>query len=348
MNIRDYLALTTIKGFGAQKLIKLLRLKKTNEAQYQEKLKQHLCQSIDWQAVDEILAWQNLADNHHLLTWLDPKYPALLRQINSPPPLLYAKGELSILNNIGIAIIGSRQASQIGLENAYQFSQALSDMNYSIISGMAKGIDGSAHMGALNSNGKTIAVLGTGIDRVYPYQNKLLAQAIAARGLLLSEFPLNSPPNAYHFPQRNRIIAGLSIGVIVIEASLKSGSLITARLALEQGKEIFALPSSVHNPLAKGCHSLIKQGAKLVESIDDILEEFSTENQPKPTLNEQFVVKGLEKKGQNLVKFVGYELTSVNDILSNTELLPQQLSCQLVDLELQGAIKAVPGGYVRR
>ena len=220
-------------------------------------------------------------------------------------------------------------------------------MCYVIVSGLAEGIDTSAHKGAIAANGLTIAVMGTGINKVYPHKNSALAEAISNCGLLLSEFPLDSKPMPYNFPKRNRIISGLSLGVIVVEASLKSGSLITARLGLEQGKEIFAMPSSVHNPLAKGCHSLIKQGAKLIESISDIEEEFPLRSKPNLQNPQQNIAKGLETNSQDLVKFVGYEITTISNIMKSSGLKPQQLNCHLVTLELEGLIKSVLGGYMR-
>ena len=302
---------------------------------------------IDWPAIDAMLEWESASDKHHLLTFIDKQYPQLLKHIPDPPPILFAKGQVELLNIEAIAIVGSRHASSAGNDNALNFSHALAKLGYVIVSGLAEGIDTSAHKGAIAANGLTIAVMGTGINKVYPHKNSALAEAISNCGLLLSEFPLDSKPMPYNFPKRNRIISGLSLGVIVVEASLKSGSLITARLGLEQGKEIFAMPSSVHNPLAKGCHSLIKQGAKLIESISDIEEEFPLRSKPNLQNTQQNIAKGLETNSQDLVKFVGYEITTISNIMKSSGLKPQQLNCHLVTLELEGLIKSVLGGYMR-
>ncbi len=294
-----------------------------------------------------MLAWEKTNDKHHLLTFIDNKYPQLLKHIPDPPPFLFAKGNVALLNLDSIAIVGSRHASSQGNDNSFNFAKALAERGYVIVSGLAQGIDTNAHKGAIAADGLTIAVMGTGINKVYPQKNQALTEAISNCGLLLSEFPLDTKPMPYNFPKRNRIISGLSLGVIVVEASLKSGSLITARLGLEQGKEIFAMPSSLHNPLAKGCHYLIKQGAKLIESINDVEEEFPYKNHPKIQDCQQNIAKVLDTNSQDLVKFVGYEITTIYDIMKLSGLKPQQLNCHLVDLELKGLVKSVLGGYMR-
>ena len=215
-----------------------------------------------------------------------------------------------------------------------------------ITSGLALGIDGKAHIGALEAKGETIAVMATGIDKRYPKSHQQLAEKISENGALVSEFPLNTRPMAYHFPRRNRIISGLSLGVLVVEAKRKSGTLITARLALEQGREVFAIPSSIHSPHAKGCHYLIQQGAKLVEKQQDIIEELQL-NDESIMLNKKILIKTLDKPLQNLVKFVGYEVTSVSTICTNSGIILEDIADYLAELELNGVIKAVPGGYQR-
>jgi DNA processing protein len=226
-------------------------------------------------AIDQALDWLR-ADGHHLLTLADPHYPRALYALADPPPILYAHGRLDILNRPMLAIVGARHATADGERNAHAFARHLALQGWCVVSGLASGIDGAAHAGALDAGeagGGTLAVLGTGIDRVYPPAHHALAHRIATHGLLLSEFPLGTPGLPFHFPQRNRIVAALSQGVLVVEAAARSGSLITARLAGELGREVFAIPGSIHSPLSRGCHALIRQGAKLVESGQDIVEE---------------------------------------------------------------------------
>uniref|UniRef100_UPI002AFE9608 DNA-processing protein DprA n=1 Tax=Castellaniella sp. TaxID=1955812 RepID=UPI002AFE9608 len=226
-------------------------------------------------AIDQALDWLR-ADGHHLLTLADPHYPRALYALADPPPILYAHGRLDILNRPMLAIVGARHATADGERNAHAFARHLALQGWCVVSGLASGIDGAAHAGALDAGeagGGTLAVLGTGIDRVYPPAHHALAHRIATHGLLLSEFPLGTPGLPFHFPQRNRLVAALSQGVLVVEAAARSGSLITARLAGELGREVFAIPGSIHSPLSRGCHALIRQGAKLVESGQDIVEE---------------------------------------------------------------------------
>jgi DNA processing protein len=215
------------------------------------------------------------APNHHIIESESDDFPELLRQIPGPPTLLYVVGDKDALHLPALAVVGSRNPTRGGIQNAYNFSNYLARSGFCIVSGLAQGIDTAAHKGALDAGAKTVAFLGHGIDRVYPAENRDLAHRIAEHGALCSEYPLGSPPRGEHFPQRNRLISGLSLGTLVIEAAKRSGSLISARLASEQGREIFAIPGSIHNPLSRGCHQLIKQGAKLVESADDIVSELA-------------------------------------------------------------------------
>ncbi|MGH8552168.1 MAG: DNA-processing protein DprA, partial [Methylococcales bacterium] len=228
--------------------------------------------SPDWAAIDNDLEWLN-QPGHQAVTLDDPRYPSRLKEIAVPPPVLFVTGEVSLLSTPQLAIVGSRNPSPSGIDIARDFAANLCGSGLTITSGMALGIDGAAHEGCLAAGGKTIAVLGTGPDRVYPARHKQLAWKIAERGCLVTEFPPGTRPKASNFPRRNRVISGLSLGVLVVEAAIESGSLITARLALEQGREVFAIPGFIHNPLARGCNALIKKGAKLVESVHDILEE---------------------------------------------------------------------------
>ena len=249
-----------------------------------EKAAQAITEGPDDALLEKTLAWEDEHPDHFIITYVDDDYPAGLKEIEYPPPVLYAIGDTSLLRATALAIVGSRHPSQTGKDNAFQFAQSLSNAGLTIISGLAAGIDTQAHKGALEGIGSTIAVMGTGADLIYPASNHELAKKIADRGLLLTELPLSTPPKAENFPRRNRIISGLSFGCLVVEAALSSGSLITSRFALEQGKDVFAIPGSIHNPQSKGCHQLIKQGAKLVDSITDILEEIKL-NLPESTLS---------------------------------------------------------------
>ena len=297
---------------------------------------------LNWIQAD--LNWLAAAENHHILTWDSPEYPALLKEINDPPIILYAKGELSCLQQPKLAVVGSRNPTVTGSENARKFTKELATYGITIVSGLALGIDAQAHIGCLESGGQTIAVLGTGIDFIYPHRHVKLSQEISQSGLLMSEFPLKSPPIARHFPQRNRIISGLSLCTLVVESAIKSGSLITARMALEQNRDVLAIPGSIHNPLARGCHYLLQQGAKLVTSVTDVLEELIIDSIPQVTDKALFP---LASGNKNLVKFIGFEVTSVDQIVLRSECTIEQVTSELAELELNGAIVSVPGGYMR-
>ncbi len=308
-------------------------------------------------AVAAIDAWLTEPD-HHLLTLDDPLYPDALQQIADPPPLLYLVGDAALLSVPQIALVGSRNASAQGLENGYSYGRYLSEHGLVPTSGLALGIDATAHTGGLDGLGLTVAVLGTGVDRIYPARHRHLAQRIIAQGgVLVSELALGTAPLAQNFPKRNRIISGLSLGVVVVEAALKSGSLITARQALEQGREVFALPGSIHNPLSKGCHSLIRQGALLVDSAEQILQELAPQLPATGLLD---VAAGggdsepldqpldaLSPLEQRLLQATGYEATSLDRVVLRSGLPIAQVQAQLLSLELQGWVLAVPGGYQR-
>jgi DNA processing protein len=302
----------------------------------------HIITEFDLNIIDEDLAWLEASSNNHLLTWESPAYPALLKEIADPPIVLYAQGQLAALNSSTLAVVGSRNPSITGSENAYQFAKEIAAYGVSIVSGLALGIDAQAHLGCLASQGQTIAVLGTGIDCIYPRRHVTLAQQIREKGLVLSEFPLKSPPIAGHFPRRNRIISGLSLCTLVIEAAIKSGSLITAKMALEQNRDVLAIPGSIHNPLARGCHYLLQQGAKLVTSINDVLNELRLETQQETADKSLF---SLATENKNLVKFIGFETTSVDQLMQRSGFSIEQITQEIADLELQGAVIAVPGGY---
>jgi DNA processing protein len=270
------------------------------------------------------------APNHHIIESESDDFPELLRQIPGPPTLLYVVGDKDALHLPALAVVGSRNPTRGGIQNAYNFSNYLARSGFCIVSGLAQGIDTAAHKGALDAGAKTVAFLGHGIDRVYPAENRDLAHRIAEHGALCSEYPLGSPPRGEHFPQRNRLISGLSLGTLVIEAAKRSGSLISARLASEQGREIFAIPGSIHNPLSRGCHQLIKQGAKLVESADDIVSELA------PLVGHLM---------QNADK---HDPASADQLAEHSGLTIDQVSSMLLILELEGKILVQAGGRYSR
>jgi DNA processing protein len=305
----------------------------------------------DWAAVEHDLEW--LARPHrHVITRRDDLYPSLLNQIPDPPPVLFVQGDPGRLGDRQVAIVGSRNPTPSGEQTAAEFARHFARLGLTINSGLAVGIDAAAHRGALAGDGYTIAVTGTGLDRVYPARHRALADQIAARGALVSEFPPGTPPRRENFPRRNRLISGLSLGTLVVEAALQSGSLITARLAAEQGREVFAIPGSIHNPLARGCHALLRQGAKLVETAQDVLEELGPlavwgELQDAPPAS------GPELAGEtgeftSLLGHIGFEPTSVDILVERSGLTADQVSSMLVVLELHGQIMSAPGGLYTR
>lgn len=301
--------------------------------------------------VDEALNWaQN--DQHSLLTLGDSAYPQNLTEIDDAPPLLWVRGRSELLQDPQLAIVGSRHASRQGVNTAKDFAQHLSQQGLTITSGLALGIDAAAHEGGLLGIGKTIAVVATGLDRVYPAANKALAHQIAEEGVLVSEFPLGTKPLAYNFPKRNRIISGLSLGTLVVEAALQSGSLITARTALEQGREVFAVPGSIHNPQAKGCHQLIRQGAKLVECGQDILEELAPKIQfssiPSGVVEEPVGVETQNRVESGILRFVEYDPISLDELVVISKMPVSEIQSQILMLELSGQVEALSGARWRR
>lgn len=303
--------------------------------------------------LDADLAWLE-QPNHHLIRWNDPDYPRLLQQVPGAPVGLFCIGNRSILDDPQLAIVGSRNPTTPGTETAQEFARHLAACGLTITSGLAAGIDAAAHRGAVKAGGHTIAVFGTGVDRIYPARHRPLAHEIVeSGGCLLSEMPLGTGPAKENFPQRNRIISGLSLGTLVVEAALRSGSLITARLAAEQGREVFAIPGSIHNPLARGCHALIRQGAKLVESATDILEELGSlaEFALSPETaqhNEESTAAALDEEYQTVLKCLGFEPTSVDTVVERSGLTPEAVSSMLLVLELQGFVSAQAGGLYTR
>ncbi|VAX14319.1 Rossmann fold nucleotide-binding protein Smf possibly involved in DNA uptake [hydrothermal vent metagenome] len=307
----------------------------------------------DWAAVEIDLRWQE-QDRAHICVLDDAAYPVLLRQIPDPPPVLYLFGHPEVVNNQQIAVVGSRTPTPMGKETAHEFATQLAALGWVVTSGLAHGIDAAAHRGAVSVGGRSIAVVGTGLDRVYPARHRKLAHEIAENGLLISEFPLGSPPRPGHFPRRNRIISGLSQGVLVVEAALRSGSLITARLALEQGREVFAVPGSIRNSQARGCNTLIREGAKLVQTVKDIVEEFAdfvapasadAIKEPQEPIEDNLVTR-FELDGDycKVLENVGYEPTSVDKVVERSGLTVDAVCSMLLVLELQGYVATMSGG----
>ncbi|TAG47060.1 MAG: DNA-protecting protein DprA [Betaproteobacteria bacterium] len=296
------------------------------------------------------LTWLTQSEQHHLLSWSHERYPKALLESGDAPLALFAKGHLDALDLPAIAMVGSRNCSQGGADTASSFAQTFAERAICVVSGMALGIDAAAHLGALranNTNARTIAVIGTGIDRIYPARNKTLAHSIAERGLILSEYPMGTPPLAENFPRRNRIISGLSQGVLVVEASMASGSLITARLAGEQGREVFAIPGSIHSTFHKGCHHLIKQGAKLVETAQDVLEELRLATPAERDGNGTKTALSSDVQ-TGIAKYLEHDPMDVDALVERSGLSVEQVVTELTLLELAGGAEQLAGGLWQR
>ncbi|WP_006787027.1 DNA-processing protein DprA [Thiorhodospira sibirica] len=331
--------------------------------------------------VEADLAWAQ-QPGHYLLTWLDPRYPPLLKELNDAPPVLYVLGDPEVLALPQLAIVGSRRPSPGGIDTTATLSRQLSEQGLLISSGLALGIDAIAHEATLNAQGISIAVIGTGADRVYPARHRALAHRLVEQGAVVSEFPIGTSPKAENFPRRNRILSGLSLGTLVVEASVRSGSLITARLAAEQGREVFAVPGSIYNPLSHGCHQLIRQGAKLVETVEDILEEMApllairghtlaqratahhspaeqaaqgvtiASTQPSPALHtgeqDDSGTDDSDANAQHLLDCMGYDPVGMDLLVHRSGLTIAAISSMLTTMELKGYVESSPGGrYVR-
>jgi DNA processing protein len=332
-------------------------------------------QNPDWSAVDKELKWLESDSLHHIISMDQPAYPPLLKQIASAPAVLFIRGNSSVLSHTQLAMVGTRTPSQKGKEIAFEFATQLAKTEWVVTSGLALGIDAACHQGALAAQGKTIAVLGTGVDQIYPKQHAALAsQILNEGGALISEFSMGTQPKPEHFPRRNRLISGLSLGTLVIEAALRSGSLITAKYALEQNREVFAIPGSIHNPLSRGCHHLIRQGAKLVETVEDILEELAMQasiplaapkksalkksqlptiriQPPSSTKRENITCdrnSSTDPLLQHLLEKIDYESTPIDVLVKRTGLTIPLLSNQLLLLEMEQLIGMGAGGYYRR
>lgn len=306
---------------------------------------------------EQALNWAQQTNNH-LITRYHKHYPQRLMQIASAPPILMVMGELACLDLPQIAIVGSRYPSLSGQAQAFEFAQSLVESGFVITSGLARGIDAFAHKGALQAGGKTIAVMGTGLSQIYPKQNQRLAAEIAEQGAVVSEFPLRAKAMPGHFPRRNRIVSGLSMGTLVVEATVKSGSLITARQALEQNREVFAIPGPINNPQKSGCHYLIRQGASLIETPDQIVQELSLMHPPvdristhaKKPLVETLpnnVLDQLKPEQYKILKAVDYQGVNLDDLVMRTQYSVAEISAHLMDLELSGLIRQDQGAYFR-
>ncbi len=311
----------------------------------------------DWSKVEHDLSWL-AKPGRYLLTLPDSAYPSRLREIHDPPPLLFLEGQPEVLNTPQLAMVGTRNPSRGGEQTAFEFAQHLAGVGLAVTSGLAAGIDSASHRGALTGGGQSVAVTGTGLDLVYPARNRELARQIADNGALVSEFPPGTPARSINFPRRNRIISGLTLGTLVVEATLRSGSLITARQAAEQGREVFAIPGSIHNPLVKGCHALIKEGAKLVETADDIIEELAGElrgfvredgHQATSQIETGALPDNLDPDYALLIEHMTQgEPVSVDMLVERCGLTPEAVSSMLLILELRGLVATHGGGQYTR
>jgi DNA processing protein len=353
-NLEFWLRLSLIPGLGDAAVRKLLaafgppqQVFATGLSALSRQVSQNFAEAIHSGGADDsvlapVAAWLE-EDINKIVTLADAAYPQSLLQTSDPPSLLYVKGRYPLLNRDALAIVGSRSATPQGCASAEAFAKTLSDAGLTIVSGLAIGIDAAAHRGGLAGNSSSIAVVGTGLDIVYPARHRELAHQLAAAGAIVSEFPLGTPARAANFPRRNRIISGLAHGCLVVEAAQQSGSLITARLANDQGKEVFAIPGSIHSPLSKGCHQLIRQGAKLVESAQDILEELKIQTArilPPPLASGH--------PNHPLLDCLGFDPCNINTLCARSGLSSDVITAQLLQLELDGRVATLPGGLYQR
>ncbi len=356
-DIKYWLALLRIEGIGCKTFANLIEehtpeeIFAASETDLLEwEIKKNIVEAIlnfDWKQVDYDLEWL-AKPNNDVLKITHRLYPSALQEIYDPPPLLFIRGNPKILAYPQIAIVGSRNPSALGNKTAFDFAFELSQYGFAITSGLALGIDATAHQGALSAAGYTIAVAGTGLDRVYPSSNKNLALEIVNSGAMVSEFSPGTMAKGSNFPRRNRIISGLCQGLLVVEAAQKSGSLITARMALEQNREVFAIPGSIYSPLSRGCNAMIKEGAKLVESPQDIIEELSQYKPRITSLRSEPEQSSLDLDGQTLLDLIMFNPTSIDDLVESSAQSVDVITAQLLMLELQGYIEATAGGcYIR-
>lgn len=349
--LASWLALSQIPGLGNANLRRLLQafgspsvILSTPAATLKQFVRPAIANAIFNQTSVDFLApisvWLDDPLNH-IITLADSEYPQALLNIPDPPLLLYVKGRLDLLNHSSLAVVGSRNATTQGVLNAAAFAQSVSEAGLCIVSGMAHGIDTAAHHGGLRGCGSSIAIVGTGLDKVYPAANRELAHQLAQNGALISEFPLGTPPLAHNFPRRNRIISGLSLGCLIVEASVQSGSLITARMALEQDREVFAIPGSIHTPQSKGCHALIKQGAKLVENPHDILDELGW-------FSSATKLRSSNQEAHPIFAHLGFDPLDIDSLSQLSGLTIEALSAILLQLELDGQVTTLAGGMYQR
>ena len=377
--LESWVSLWRVSGVGSKTFQKLLDVFKTPSSVFAatgDALKQAGCSEKiisgiknttftrdSDEGVSADLMWLGSAKNHYIVTIHCPEYPALLKQISNPPPLLFVQGNISILNDPQLAVVGSRNPTQGGLSNTYEFAKFLGNSGLCITSGLALGIDGAAHRGAIDANSPTIAVIATGADRVYPARHRDLAHQIVENGAIISEFSIGTQAIPQNFPRRNRIISGMSHGTLVVEAAKRSGSLITANLASGQNREVFAIPGSIHNPLARGCHQLIREGAKLVETAEDILEEMasiinvdtlenvsnvSTINKSEAETLQSDALTEANDEHQELLNNMGYDPVSIDELVIRTKQDPASIAAMLLILELQNKVSSNGGGTYTR
>lgn len=375
--LKFWVSLWRVPGVGCKYFQKLLdsfespatvfnaNINSLKHAGISENLANNILDSKNTDSAKEDIAWLSRAENHYIITIECDQYPTLLKQISDPPPLLYVHGNPEVINDPQLAIVGSRNPTQGGTNSAYDFAKYLGQTGLCITSGLALGIDGMAHQGALDADAPTIAVIATGIDRVYPAKHRELAHKIVENGAIISEFPIGTQPTSRNFPRRNRIISGLSYGTLVVEAAQRSGSLITARLANEQNREVFAIPGSIHNPLARGCHQLIRQGAKLVETAQDILEEMATVidltnhngNKVTPQNNQQAKSSTAQKTEQStplsddhqqLLDYMGFDPVLIDQLVIRSDFNAESIAAMLLILELQNYVSSSGGGTYTR
>jgi len=372
--IETWLKLCLIKGVGDESIRRLLvafgnpaAILSASEAAIERVVKKsigkHIRRGAAPEKIDATLKWLKDSANS-IVTLADSDYPAQLLHIADPPPLLYFKGNRNLLARPALAIVGSRNATPQGLSNAEAFAESVSNAGFCIISGMALGIDTAAHVGGLRGSSASMAVVGTGLDIVYPAKNHQLAHKLAREGALISELPLGTPAIGRNFPRRNRIISGMCQGCLVVEAALRSGSLITARQALEQGRDVLAIPGSIHSPLSKGCHLLIKEGAKLVENIQDILDELNSSIQyrfqtrksvqvyPTAQITQAKTQQSSEcsqiDESALLLKCLGHDVIDIDTLCARSGLTVESVSAMLLTLELNGCVSCLPGGCYQR
>lgn len=363
-DIEYWLALHTTPGIGPARFFNLVNHFGSARAVF-ENASTHLhnvglpqdtlsqLKSPNWERVEKNLAWSH-KPQHHILAFPHDHYPARLREISDPPAVLFVKGNPALLNGQQLAVVGSRNPSFYGKQAAKSFAANIAKQNIIVTSGLATGIDGISHEATLSVNRPTIAVTGSGQDRIYPYRHRHLAQRIVENGALVSEFPLGTVPVAANFPRRNRIISGMSLGILIVEATLNSGSLLTARLANEQGRDVFAIPGSINNPLSQGCHKLIQEGAKLVENIDDVLEDLMPvcqirkrkEQDAEPSGNNN-VKSNTDGQSEKILHIMEHEPVTVDDISERTGFSAKTVTSLLLVLELQGKIVSSDGFYYR-